>query len=122
MPERQQYPAQPNGRVVASRERGVPGTPSRKDKLRESLAVQDPGLKDYVGASLPLFPLREDCSRVWGDGKLDCVLTWRPAPRRMLGQGCLWRSLQGLQLGDGRGCCGEADQADRPAKERATDD
>lgn len=25
----------------------VPGTPSRKEKGRESLAVQDPGLKDY---------------------------------------------------------------------------
>lgn len=50
MPDRQ-YHGQPNGRVVASRERSaVPGTPSRKDKGRESLAVQDPGLKDYVGA------------------------------------------------------------------------
>lgn len=51
MPDRQ-FPGQPNGRVVASRERSaaVPGTPSRKDKPRESLAVQDPGLKDYVGA------------------------------------------------------------------------
>lgn len=53
MPERHQYHGQPNGRVVATREpRGtpVPGTPSRKDKPRESLAVQDPGLKDYVGS------------------------------------------------------------------------
>ncbi|KAH7325766.1 septation protein H [Stachybotrys elegans] len=44
-------PYQPNGRpsaVVVSRERnGIPGTPSRKDKQRESSAVQDPGLKDY---------------------------------------------------------------------------
>lgn len=43
-----------NGRVMASREqRGgavpMPGTPSRRNKSRESLAVQDPGLKDYVG-------------------------------------------------------------------------
>lgn len=38
-----------NGRpsVVAARDR-TPGTPSRKDKPRESSAVQDPGLKDYV--------------------------------------------------------------------------
>ncbi|KFH45027.1 Cytokinesis protein-like protein [Hapsidospora chrysogenum ATCC 11550] len=48
MPDRQ-YTGQSNGRVVASRERSaaVPATPSRKDKPRESLAVQDPGLKDY---------------------------------------------------------------------------
>lgn len=31
----------------ANRGGKVPGTPSRKDKPRESLAVQDPGLKDY---------------------------------------------------------------------------
>ena len=31
----------------------VPGTPSRKEKGRESLAVQDPGLKDYVRPMLP---------------------------------------------------------------------
>lgn len=51
MPDRP-YHGQPNGRVAASRERGaaVPGTPSRKDKGRESMAVQDPGLRDYVGA------------------------------------------------------------------------
>lgn len=35
--------------VAASRERGTPGTPSRKERPpRESSAVQDPGLKDYV--------------------------------------------------------------------------
>lgn len=35
--------------VVASRERsGAPGTPSRKEKQRETSAVQDPGLKDFV--------------------------------------------------------------------------
>ncbi|CAJ0539035.1 Ff.00g068500.m01.CDS01 [Fusarium sp. VM40] len=46
MPERQY---QANGRTaVASRERPfTPGTPSRKDKIRESSALQDPGLKDY---------------------------------------------------------------------------
>ncbi|KAM0188761.1 hypothetical protein ACHAPI_010472 [Fusarium lateritium] len=46
MPERQY---QANGRAaVASRERPfTPGTPSRKDKMRESSALQDPGLKDY---------------------------------------------------------------------------
>ena len=50
-----------NGRVVASREHRagatpMPGTPSRRNKSRESLAVQDPGLKDYVGG--PLFLAR----------------------------------------------------------------
>lgn len=49
-PADRQY--QPNGRpsaVVVSRERtAVPGTPSRKEKQRESSALQDPGLKDYV--------------------------------------------------------------------------
>ncbi|KAI9163002.1 Cytokinesis protein sepH [Paramyrothecium foliicola] len=48
-PADRQY--QPNGRpsaVVVSRERNaVPGTPSRKEKQRESSALQDPGLKDY---------------------------------------------------------------------------
>ncbi|KAF7545808.1 hypothetical protein G7046_g9468 [Stylonectria norvegica] len=47
VPDRQYNP---NGRpgVVASRERSaMSGTPTRKDKLRETSAVQDPGLKDY---------------------------------------------------------------------------
>ena len=51
MPRKVDAPYQPNGRaaVVASRERGTaPGTPSRKEKTRESSALQDPGLKDYV--------------------------------------------------------------------------
>lgn len=51
MPPERQYHAS-NGRapaVVASRERvAMPGTPSRKERQRESSAVQDPGLKDYV--------------------------------------------------------------------------
>lgn len=35
--------------VVATREKSAnPGTPSRRDRIRESSAVQDPGLKDYV--------------------------------------------------------------------------
>ncbi|VUC37800.1 unnamed protein product [Clonostachys rosea] len=51
MPDRH-YHGHLNGRVVAAREqRGsgtpAPGTPSRKEKGRESMAVQDPGLKDY---------------------------------------------------------------------------
>ncbi|PNY27545.1 Septation [Tolypocladium capitatum] len=50
MPPERQYHAS-NGRgpaVVASRERvAMPGTPSRKERQRESSAVQDPGLKDY---------------------------------------------------------------------------
>ncbi|KAK7431908.1 Protein kinase of the Mitotic Exit Network [Neonectria magnoliae] len=46
MPLGQQYHA--NGRGAAARERSaMPGTPSRKDKIRESSALQDPGLKDY---------------------------------------------------------------------------
>ncbi|KAM0397858.1 hypothetical protein ACHAQC_003522 [Fusarium culmorum] len=45
VPERQYHG---NGRpAIASRERSVPGTPSRKEKIRESSALQDPGLKDY---------------------------------------------------------------------------
>ncbi|RBR23892.1 uncharacterized protein FIESC28_03361 [Fusarium coffeatum] len=46
VPERQYHAA--NGRpVMATRERSMPGTPSRKEKIRESSALQDPGLKDY---------------------------------------------------------------------------
>ncbi|KAF4994801.1 hypothetical protein FDECE_13006 [Fusarium decemcellulare] len=48
VPERQYHA---NGRAaVASRDRAsmpMPGTPSRKEKHRESSALQDPGLKDY---------------------------------------------------------------------------
>jgi hypothetical protein len=49
-PERQyQHNGRPPAAVVVSRDRnGMPGTPSRKEKQRESSAVQDPGLKDYV--------------------------------------------------------------------------
>ncbi|QLI71351.1 Cytokinesis protein sepH [Metarhizium brunneum] len=54
-PERQYHANNGNGRhaghaaIVATRERsGVPGTPSRKERQRESSAVQDPGLKDYT--------------------------------------------------------------------------
>jgi hypothetical protein len=61
MPPERQYHAN-NGRrgghaaVVATRERaGVPGTPSRKERQRESSAVQDPGLKDYVRSCLFLY-------------------------------------------------------------------
>ena len=58
LPGERKYQA--NGRgvavVTASRDRASPGTPSRKDKLRESSAVQDPGLKDYVrGYSFSCF-------------------------------------------------------------------
>lgn len=53
VPERQYHG---NGRpAIASRERSVPGTPSRKEKIRESSALQDPGLKDYV--RIPLSPM-----------------------------------------------------------------
>lgn len=53
VPERQYHG---NGRpAIASRERSVPGTPSRKEKIRESSALQDPGLKDYV--RIPLTPM-----------------------------------------------------------------
>ena len=52
-----------NGRpaVVAARER-TPGTPSRKDKPRESSAVQDPGLKDYVCSMMELATWPVTCS------------------------------------------------------------
>ncbi|KAF5018912.1 hypothetical protein F66182_9107 [Fusarium sp. NRRL 66182] len=43
MPERQHHA---NGRA-RERPSPMPGTPSRKEKLRESSALQDPGLKDY---------------------------------------------------------------------------
>lgn len=47
LPERQ-YHANGRAGAVAGRERSaMPGTPSRKDKHRESSALQDPGLKDY---------------------------------------------------------------------------
>ncbi|KAJ4206741.1 Protein kinase of the Mitotic Exit Network [Fusarium falciforme] len=67
LPERQFHA---NGRAaVASRERPMPGTPSRKEKHRESSALQDPGLKDYVRtlSKLPrqkLFVGREEEARV----------------------------------------------------------
>ncbi|GAO18878.1 hypothetical protein UVI_02045960 [Ustilaginoidea virens] len=50
-PERQYHVSngRPGGPPAASRERAaMPGTPSRKEKQRDSSAVQDPGLKDYV--------------------------------------------------------------------------
>jgi len=51
VPERQYHAA--NGRpVMATRERSMPGTPSRKEKIRESSALQDPGLKDYVRTTM----------------------------------------------------------------------
>ncbi|PHH87294.1 hypothetical protein CDD83_9062 [Cordyceps sp. RAO-2017] len=48
MPPERHYHAN-NGPSVPSRDRSsvVPGTPSRKERQRESSAVQDPGLKDY---------------------------------------------------------------------------
>ena len=47
-PERQ-YNLNGRAAAVAVRERpSMPGTPSRKEKLMESSALQDPGLKDYV--------------------------------------------------------------------------
>jgi hypothetical protein len=50
VPERQYHA---NGRpAMASRDRSIPGTPSRKEKVRESSALQDPGLKDYVRITL----------------------------------------------------------------------
>lgn len=46
-----QYNANGRPLAVASSERSaMPGTPSRKEKLLESSALQDPGLKDYVRA------------------------------------------------------------------------
>ncbi|KAG6008670.1 hypothetical protein E4U21_004025 [Claviceps maximensis] len=59
MPPERQYHVN-NGRpgghaaAVASRERSaMPGSPSRKEKQRDSSAVQDPGLKDYqLGACI----------------------------------------------------------------------
>ena len=51
MPRQGDQGYQLNGRAVAvaTRERGsASGTPARKERARESSAVQDPGLKDYV--------------------------------------------------------------------------
>lgn len=48
VPDRQYHA---NGRPRAA----VPGTPSRKDKHRETSALQDPGLKDYVRTCSPPF-------------------------------------------------------------------
>jgi hypothetical protein len=52
MPAENIYPAS-NGRFAGGtpRERSAAqGTPSRKERPRESSAMQDPGLKDYVCA------------------------------------------------------------------------
>jgi hypothetical protein len=63
VPERQYHG---NGRpAMASRERSVPGTPSRKEKIRESSALQDPGLKDYVRITLPLMSLVPERLGFW---------------------------------------------------------
>jgi hypothetical protein len=115
MPERNYH--QPNGRVVTSRERGgVPGTPSRRDKSRESSALQDPGLKDYVRRHGPsVFSPAEPCSM---DTKADSILASRGVP----GQGSLRVCLQGFQLGHGRSCGRQANQTGRPAQERTADD
>ncbi|KAG6062768.1 hypothetical protein E4U32_001946, partial [Claviceps aff. humidiphila group G2b] len=53
MPPERQYHVN-NGRPGGGRERSaMPGTPSRKEKQRDSSAVQDPGLKDYrLGACI----------------------------------------------------------------------
>ncbi|MBE3048886.1 hypothetical protein IMZ48_41590 [Candidatus Bathyarchaeota archaeon] len=51
----------PNGRaaVAATRSEKPPGTPRRdKSNGRESLAMQDPGLKDYVSPCLPPYLAR----------------------------------------------------------------
>ncbi len=52
MPSERQYHVNngPAAAIVASRERlpAMPGTPSRKERQRETSALQDPGLKDYV--------------------------------------------------------------------------
>lgn len=63
MPPPPDRPQHPNGRpaaVVASRERSAPGTPSRKERIRESSALQDPGLKDYVRAAVSLTVRRDE--------------------------------------------------------------
>lgn len=84
-------PPLPGGRsaVVAARER-TPGTPSRKEKTRESSAVQDPGLKDYVRATGtprrgllasidPACSITDAMSRGWGNAlaKVPSVLFTR---------------------------------------------
>ncbi|KAF0643679.1 hypothetical protein FPSE5266_01188 [Fusarium pseudograminearum] len=69
VPERQYHG---NGRpAIASRERSVPGTPSRKEKIRESSALQDPGLKDYV--RIPLSPMLLRLGECLGKGAFGSV-------------------------------------------------
>jgi hypothetical protein len=51
-----------------------------------------------------------------------CLLTYGIASRRMLRERSFRFSLQGVQLGHGRSCSYQADQARRPPKERAADD
>lgn len=69
-----QYHLNGNAGVVASRERGQ-GTP-RRERQRESSALQDPGLKDYVritsacmrGAWRTTVPKQLSCSKSWVRG------------------------------------------------------
>jgi hypothetical protein len=101
-----------NGRSGAgnghSRAEGTPGTPRKERSAGKEKGLQDPGLKDYV------WPATEGEGAYW--------LTYSTASRRMLRKRSFRFSLQGIQLGYGRSCSYQANQARRPSKERTTDD
>jgi hypothetical protein len=87
-----------NGRSGAGNGHGkaerTPGTPRKDGGAGKEKAVQDPGLKDYVGLSTEV----EDTSA-----------HTRIASWRMPWERCFWIRLQSFQLGNWRGCCCEAD-------------
>lgn len=75
---------QANGRSGAGNGHGkserTPGTPRKDGGAGKDKAVQDPGLKDYVG---------QDCER----GTEQLLIRWT-AFRRVLRQGSFWFRLQ----------------------------
>ncbi|EHK25726.1 uncharacterized protein TRIVIDRAFT_32107 [Trichoderma virens Gv29-8] len=74
MPAENIYPAS-NGRFAAAtpRERSAaPATPSRKDRQRESSAMQDPGLKDY-NENAPLVRCNSRLGECLGKGAFGSV-------------------------------------------------
>lgn len=106
---------QANGRSGAGNGNGklerAPGTPRKDGGAGKDKAVQDPGLKDYVGQI------------IWKGRWVERITAYmNTASRRMLRQGSFRIRLQGFQLGDRRSCRCEADKVRRSAQERIAND
>jgi len=119
------------GSGATPRHERTPNTPRKESNGRER-AVQDPGLRDYVGRPAAREYVlvydrigrrrRAEIHTFMGRGLTFCLLGSCAAPRRVFRQGCFWVRLQGHPLGHGRGCGSQADQACEPAQERASYD